>query len=739
VTRLSIVGLTCLAGLAGCGGNDLVLPSEGEAAHITMVQGDGQSGRVGETLADSLVVEVTDGTGRPVPGATVVFQLANPSAGTQLLPDTTTTGTNGRASSQVVLGTEVGATNGVAEVVASGNRNPLQANFSVIALPASANGLSAVSGDNQSGPAGSALPAPLIAMVTDAFGNPVSGVTITWAAVGGGAVSASTTQTGDDGQTAVQVTLGPTAGVQTVTASAEGLAGSPLTFNLTATAGTASGVLIVSGDGQIGAAGFPLGAMLVVQVVDGAGNPVSAAGVSWTVKTGGGNANPASSTTDANGQAATTWTLGPVPGTNTMEAAVAGVGSATFTATGTAGTPSSLAMRTQPSSTASIGVPFRRQPVVQIRDAQGNDVKQSGVSVIAAIAQGLGALGGTTTRQTDGNGQAKFDDLEINGAVGSYTLIFAAAGYTSVTSNAITLSKRRSTTTITSDTPDPSAPNATVTVSFTVTSSVGTPTGTVQVTASGGSETCTAPVSAGSCAITLTVGGDRTLTASYSGDAAFDAGSDTEGHRVETPNSPPTAGDDFYPGTEDQPVSIQAPGVLVNDNDPEQSGLLAQKLTNPAHGTVSLDADGSFVYTPIANFFGDDSFTYRASDGTTTSAPATVHITLQPVNDPPSFLVGANQSVSATAPAQTVAGFATAISAGPNESQTLQFLVTVTSGAELFSAGTAPAISPDGTLTYTPAGTQGTAQISVQLQDDDTAGGPSLTSAAQSFSITFGP
>jgi hypothetical protein len=80
----------------------------------------------------------------------------------------------------------------------------------------------------------------------------------------------------------------------------------------------------------------------------------------------------------------------------------------------------------------------------------------------------------------------------------------------------------------------------------------------------------------------------------------------------------------------------------------------------------------------------------------------------------------------------------TTLSFPGKESQTLQFLVTVTDGAEFFSA--APAISPGGTLTYTPAGTQGVAQISVQLKDDaGTSNGGSDTSPAQTFSITVGP
>ena len=637
VTKLAILlGLTCLGVLAACGGDNLVLPSEGEPAHITIVQGSPQSGRVGETLAESLVVEVTDGTDRLVPGATVVFQLTGGSTGTQLLPDTVTTGSNGRASSQVVLGTQVGATNGVAQVVVAANRNPVQASFTVTALPASANGLSAVSGDNQTAPAGSALPAPLVAKVTDAFGNPVAGVTISWAPTGGGTLSAGTTQTGDDGQTSVQFALGPAAGPQSVTASAEGLAGSPLIFSLTATAGTASGISIVSGDGQTGAAGAPLTAALVVKVADGSGNPVTGATVTWTVTAGGGNPNPASGTTDANGQAATTWTLGAIPGTNTLAAAVAGVGSISFTATGVSGAPSGLAVQTQPSQTARIGTPFGRQPVIQVRDGQGNDVAQSGVSVTAAVASGGGTLGGTTTRVTDGQGRATFTDLQINGAGGPHTLIFAAAGYTSVNSNSIDVQKASTTTTITSDQPDPSAPNAAVTVAFTVTSSAGTPTGTVQVTVSGGSESCSAAVSAGSCSITLTATGSRTLAASYSGDALFDPSSDTESHLVVAPNSPPNASDDSYSPNEDaSPFTVPAPGVLGNDSDPDGNPLQAEKVSDPAHGSVTLHANGSFDYTPNPHFSGDDSFTYRATDGTAFSAAATVHVTVQPVNDAP--------------------------------------------------------------------------------------------------------
>jgi VCBS repeat-containing protein len=64
-------------------------------------------------------------------------------------------------------------------------------------------------------------------------------------------------------------------------------------------------------------------------------------------------------------------------------------------------------------------------------------------------------------------------------------------------------------------------------------------------------------------------------------------------------------------------------------------------VTGPSHGSLTLNANGSFSYTPAANYNGTDSFTYRASDGTLTSNLATVTITLSAVNDAPTVTVAA--------------------------------------------------------------------------------------------------
>ncbi|MGH3751496.1 MAG: Ig-like domain-containing protein [Pseudonocardiaceae bacterium] len=109
-------------------------------------------------------------------------------------------------------------------------------------------------------------------------------------------------------------------------------------------------------------------------------------------------------------------------------------------------------------------------------------------------------------------------------------------------------------------------------------------------------------------------------------------------------DNPPVAVDDTYTTPEDTPLTAPLPGVLGNDTDPDNDPLTAAVVTGPAHGTVTLNADGSFAYTPALDFTGTDSFTYTADDGTATSNTATVTLTVTPVNDAPTVAVAAGGS-----------------------------------------------------------------------------------------------
>jgi len=100
-------------------------------------------------------------------------------------------------------------------------------------------------------------------------------------------------------------------------------------------------------------------------------------------------------------------------------------------------------------------------------------------------------------------------------------------------------------------------------------------------------------------------------------------------------NPGPVAVDDVYNLDEDTVLTVVTPGVLGNDTDAKGNVLTAILVSGPSHGVLTLNADGSFGYTPTANYNGTDSFTYHANDGTADSNDATVTITVNAVNDAP--------------------------------------------------------------------------------------------------------
>ncbi len=156
-------------------------------------------------------------------------------------------------------------------------------------------------------------------------------------------------------------------------------------------------------------------------------------------------------------------------------------------------------------------------------------------------------------------------------------------------------------------------------------------------------------------------------------------------------------------------------------------------------------SNGDLTFTPAANANGSATISVRIKDnggtadgGVDTSATQSFVINVTAVNDAPSFVKGADVSVLQNATAQTMTPWATAISPGPADEagQTVAFQIVSNTNATMFSAG--PAISPTGTLTFTPATNQaGTATITVNLKDNGgVANGGFDTSANQTFVIT---
>lgn len=127
-------------------------------------------------------------------------------------------------------------------------------------------------------------------------------------------------------------------------------------------------------------------------------------------------------------------------------------------------------------------------------------------------------------------------------------------------------------------------------------------------------------------------------------------GGEVEDYLIEiTAGLPPIAVVDNYSVDEDSVLNVTAPGILTNDSDADSSTIEVfdenpfiagvQPIVDVQFGTLILNADGSFTYTPNHDFFGIDTFVYNVTDGRLQAAqPATVTITVNPINDTPTAI-----------------------------------------------------------------------------------------------------
>lgn len=157
----------------------------------------------------------------------------------------------------------------------------------------------------------------------------------------------------------------------------------------------------------------------------------------------------------------------------------------------------------------------------------------------------------------------------------------------------------------------------------------------------------------------------------------------------------PTAADDVYVTDEEVSLTIAAPGVLSNDADADGDAITAAILSGPANGTVTVNADGSFAYTPNAGFSGVDTFAYQASDGALASAAATVTINVNALNDAPDAVDDAFTIAEDGTLSLDIAGGVLANDTDPDGDALLAALVSGPANGTVNLAA-------DGSLTYTP-------------------------------------
>jgi gliding motility-associated-like protein len=193
-----------------------------------------------------------------------------------------------------------------------------------------------------------------------------------------------------------------------------------------------------------------------------------------------------------------------------------------------------------------------------------------------------------------------------------------------------------------------------------------------------------------------------------------------------TIGTPPVATTDSYSTTTSQVLTVNAlTGILKNDTDADGNLLTAILVSGPAHGTLTLNADGSFTFTPTVNYNGGDSFTYKVSDGAFVSSTVSVSITvaLPIITVGPSTLPGAtvgiayNQTITATGGTSytyavstgalptglTLNGTNGAITGTPTAAGTFNFTVTATDASTAFASQAYTVVVTPPTTLITPA------------------------------------
>ena len=432
-------------------------PPPPTATTLDKISGDNQQGVINTTLGNPFVVEVRDQTDSVLSGIAVTFSVT--AGGGTLSTTNTTTDTNGRASSTLTLGSSVGSN--TVSVSAAGIQEGVTFTAEAVATPPpppppTATTLDKISGDNQQGVINTILGSPFVVEVRDESSDPLEGVAVRFSIiVGGGTLSALSTTTDANGRAESWLTLRTSVGTNTVSVSAAGIQ-EGVTFTAEAVAGpqppspppeppsppqpspsTATTLDKISGDNQQGVVNTILGSPFVVEVRDESSDPLEDVAVRFSIIAGGGTLSAISTTTNANGRAESTLTLGSSVGTNTVSVSATGIQEGvTFTAEAVAD-PQPTSPPPQPSQPTMtlvkisgdsqqgvvntiLGSPF----VVEVRDESSDPLED--VAVTFSIIAGGGTLSAIST-MTDANGRAE-SWLTLGSSVGTNAVSVSAAG-----------------------------------------------------------------------------------------------------------------------------------------------------------------------------------------------------------------------------------------------------------------------------------------------------------------------
>ncbi|HUG28598.1 MAG TPA: Ig-like domain-containing protein [Gemmatimonadales bacterium] len=409
--RLPILRLLLLTAAVSCGGDGTTDPVIRTPSSLTLVGGGNQEVAAGSPLPSPVTFRVSDQRG---PLAGVAVRLTVEQGAGSVTPTVATTGPDGVVTATWSVGTTAGGLN---VLRASIDGTSLAASASASVIPGTATYVTPAAGSSQFAPVGQPVPEPPAVRVTDPFGNPVPGATVTFAvSQGGGSLGA--TQSVSDAQgiaKAGQWVLGPAGGVNAIRAT---LASGG--FVEIQAIGTAYAIRIVSGDNQSANSGTLIADPLVIRVVDAKEQPLADISVGFSVTAGGGQLTGFNANSGADGLVSISgWTLGTTPGSNRVRASSIGVDPVEFLATGINAVAATIEQSPAPPATAFSGNfitgPFR----IRLLDAEGTQIVAR--PVVWAIGSGNGEVFGPST-VTDAQGYAEMPAWRLGPGTGPQVL-----------------------------------------------------------------------------------------------------------------------------------------------------------------------------------------------------------------------------------------------------------------------------------------------------------------------------
>ena len=691
----------------------------GAPATVEKTAGDAQSASAGTAVATAPSVRVLDSNNNPVPGATVTFAVA--SGGGSVTGETQTTDASGNAT----VGSWTRATAAGANTLTA-TAGAASATFTATATAGAAANITKTAGDGQSMTAGGNVATAPSVTVTDTYGKPVAGVSVTFAASGSGSVTSSPATTDAAGVATVgSWTLATTAGANTLTATAGALT---TTFTATGTAGASAVIEKTAGDGQSATAGTAVATAPSVRVLDSNNNPVPGATVTFTVATGGGSVTGGTQTTDASGNATLgSWTLGTTAGTNTLTVS-SGAATATFTATATAGAPATIEKVAGDAQSATAGSAVSTAPSVRVLDSNNNPVP--GATVTFAVASGGGSVTGET-QTTNASGIATVGSWTLGTSAGANTLTATSGSTTTTFTATATAGAAANITKTAGDGQTATAGSAVATApSVTVTDTYGNPVAGVSVTfaASGNGSVTGSPATTNAAGVATvgswtlaTTAGANTLTATAGALSTSFTATGTAGAAA---NITRTAGD-AQTATAGTAVAT-APSVTITDtNGNPVAGVTVTFAVASGGGTVAGETqttNASGVATvgswTLGTTAGANTLTATAGALTTTfTATATA---------------GAAANITKTAGDGQTATAGSAVATAPSVT------VTDTYGNPVAGVSVTFAASGNGSVTGSPATTDAAGVATVGSWTlATTAGANTLTATAGALTTSF--